>query len=127
MRRPRFTSILLALVAVAAVFLAAGCKKEGGSAAIESDANGYLCLHCGAKIYTDSSMFLGAKCPKCHEDTLRAVVGYLCPKDHHVTIRTRTDDTKGPVVCDLCGTPLVGNMVEPHAADLVAWGAGKGP
>src|SRR5207237_1326127 len=73
----------------------AGCKKDIANEAIETDANGYLCLKCGAKLYTERSVFIGPKCPKCGEDRLMPVVGYYCEKDKHLTIRAGRGDRQG--------------------------------
>ena len=101
-----------------------GCKKEAGLEAIETDANGYVCLKCGAKLYTDRKVFMGPKCPQCNEDTLVEVVGYYCQKDNHLTIRARRGDRQGPV-CEKCQAALVNAMKDPHEKDLKAWGATK--
>ncbi len=93
-------------------------------AAIETDANGYICLVCGAKVYTDRKVFIGPQCPKCPSQSLVGVVGYYCEKDKYLTVRPRNGD-KEPVVCDKCKTPLSGNMRMPHETDLKAWGATK--
>ncbi len=103
---------------------AGGCKKDVAKEASDSDANGYVCLKCDAKLYTDRSVFIGPKCPKCQEDALMEVVGYVCPKDGHVTIRARQGDRLGAPVCDSCKEPLSG-MRLPREKDLKAWGATK--
>jgi len=108
-----------------ALLMSAGCKRDAAADALETDANGYVCLHCGAKFYTDTATTLGPICPKCKDQTLRDVVGYVCAKDHHVTIRSRREDPNGPPKCDLCGAPVQDAMIKPHAKDLIAWGAVK--
>jgi transcription initiation factor IIE alpha subunit len=105
-------------------FALAGCKKDVAVDAMETDANGYLCLKCGVKLYTDRSVFIGPKCPKCGEDTLSEVVGYYCEKDKHLNIRPRRGDHRG-AVCDLCQSVLVNAMRSPREKDLKAWGAAK--
>ena len=70
------------------------CKKDA-TEAIETDANGYLCLKCGAKLYTDRSVFIGPKCPQCKETALMQTVGYYCEKDQHLTIRASEGDRRG--------------------------------
>jgi ribosomal protein L40E len=92
--------------------------------ASDSDANGYVCLKCGAKLYTDRSVFIGPKCPKCQEDTLVEVVGYRCGKDQFVTIRPARGDSRG-VICEKCQASLANAMFLPRAKDLQAWGAAK--
>jgi len=113
----------LSLVAMSAACLAlAGCKKDVAEEASDSDANGYLCLDCGAKLYTDRSVFIGPKCPKCQKDRLMEVVGYWCDKDQHLTVRSRVGDRMGAPVCDKCRAPVTA-MRLPREKDLKAWGA----
>jgi phage FluMu protein Com len=100
------------------------CTKDAATEASQSDANGYLCLKCGAKLYTARSDFLRSKCPKCQQDGLVEVVGYTCPKDNHNTLRGRSDDRKGALVCEQCQGPLSG-MHLPREKELQAWGATK--
>lgn len=104
--------------------MVAGCKKDAAREASDSDANGYLCLKCSARLYTDRSVFIGPKCPKCQQDTLMEVVGYTCPKDGHLTIRAREGDRQAAPVCESCQGPL-GGMRLPREKDLKAWGAAK--
>jgi hypothetical protein len=99
-----------------------GCRKDPAQEASDSDANGYLCQKCDAKLYTDRTVFIGPKCPKCQEDTLVEVVGYVCPKDNHLTIRARINDRLGERVCETCKGPLGGTCL-PREKDLKAWGA----
>jgi hypothetical protein len=115
----------LLVVCLAAVLLSVtGCKKDTALEAMETDANGYLCLKCGVKLYTDRAVFIGPKCPKCQEDSLMDVVGYYCEKDHHLTIRARRGDPQG-AVCEQCQQPLANAMRSPREKDLKAWGAAK--
>ena len=102
----------------------ASCKKDAGFDALDTDANGYLCLKCGAKLYTDRKVFIGPKCPQCNQDTLMQAVGYYCEKDKHLTIRAREGDRQG-AVCEKCQAPLVNAMKEPQEKDYKAWGATK--
>jgi hypothetical protein len=104
--------------------VATGCKKDAALEAMESDANGYVCLKCGVKLYTARSVFIGPKCPKCQEDSLMDVVGYYCAKDQHLTIRPRRGDSQG-AVCEQCQQPLANAMRSPREKDLKAWGATK--
>ncbi len=101
-----------------------GCKRDRGLEAMESDANGYVCLKCGVKLYTERSVFIGPRCPKCGEDTLSEVVGYYCEKDKHLNIRARRGESRG-AVCDQCQSVLVNAMRSPREHDLRAWGATK--
>jgi len=38
--------------------LLASCKKDATFDALDTDANGYLCLKCGAKFYTERTVFM---------------------------------------------------------------------
>jgi hypothetical protein len=123
---PLFTraqQLVASLFAVLLVF-AVGCKKDVAAEATDSDANGYLCLKCGAKLYTARSVFIGPNCPKCQEMALIEVVGYVCDKDRYLTVRARVDDRKGTPVCDKCQS-AVSAMKLPRENDLKAWGATK--
>lgn len=101
-----------------------GCKKDPSVAAIDTDANGYVCLKCGAKFYTERTVFLGSQCPQCKENTLTQAVGYYCEKDQHLTIRARSGDREG-AVCEKCQAHLVNAMKAPSEKDYKAWGATK--
>ena len=116
--------VVLATCLAALSILAIACKKQSGAEAMDSDANGYLCLKCEAKLYTDRSVFIGPKCPKCQEESLMNVVGYFCEKDQHLTIRPRRGDREGPI-CERCQAPLVNTMRTPREMDLKVWGAAK--
>jgi DNA-directed RNA polymerase subunit RPC12/RpoP len=124
--KPNFVSFRL----VAALGLAilcyslASCKKDAALDALDTDANGYLCLKCGAKLYTDRKIFLGLKCPQCNQETLTQAVGYYCEKDQHLTIRARNGDRQG-AVCEKCQARLTNAMKEPREKDYKAWGATK--
>lgn len=113
---------LFALVALAGV----GCKQDVASDASDSDANGYLCLKCGVKLYTDRSVFIGPKCSKCQEDTLVEVVGFRCEKDQFLTLRPSRGDSRS-VTCEKCQASLANAMFLPRAKDLQAWGATRSP
>lgn len=115
---------LLALWLTALVCLATACHKDVAQDAVNTDANGYLCLKCGVKLYTARAVFIGPQCPKCGQESLMDVVGYACEKDQHLTIRPRRGDTQ-PLVCEKCQGPLVNGMRSPREKDLKAWGATK--
>ena len=121
-RKPWPVAVALWLAAMA--LIATGCKKDASLQAMDSDANGYLCLKCGVKLYTDRSVFIGPQCPKCQQETLMAVVGYECAKDHHLTIRPKRGDTQ-PLACEQCQGSLANAMRSPRERDLKAWGATK--
>jgi len=115
----------LLVVCLAAVLLAAtACKKDAALVAMDSDANGYVCLKCGVKLYTARAVFIGPNCPKCQQDTLMDVVGYYCDQCKHLTIRARRGDRQG-AVCERCQQPLANAMRSPREKDLKAWGATK--
>lgn len=107
------------------MFALTGCKKDAAAEASDSDANGYLCLKCGLKCYTDRSVFIGPACPKCKTDNLMEVVGYRCAKDASVTVRARRGDTQGALVCPQCQASLKNSMFLPREKDLKTWGATK--
>ena len=103
-----------------AIIALAGCKKEPGLAALDSDANGYVCTQCGAKFYTDRKVF-AEFCPNCKSTNIRPVVGYVCDKCQHVTLSTQAHTS---VTCEQCQA-LVAASKLPSAAELAAWGAVK--
>src|SRR5882762_5513511 len=115
--RMKWRRVLFPLWVAAAWLAATGCKKDVARDASDSDANGYLCLKCGAKLYTDRSVFIGPKCPKCQEDKLVEVVGYRCDKDQFVTIRPARGDSRG-ITCEQCQASLANAMFLPRAKDL---------
>lgn len=117
--------VLLLTLLVASALTGVGCKKDTADEAIETDANGYMCINCGVKFYTSRGEFLESKCPKCGQYTLVEVVGYMCKKDHHITIRPRVSGPEGAAICEICGAHLTNAMVLPHEKDLIAWGATK--
>ncbi len=121
-RNLRLAGVVAFLAALA--LGATSCKKDVALEAMDSDANGYLCLKCGVKLYTARSVFIGPRCPKCQQETLMNVVGYECPKDHHLTIRPKRGDSQ-PLACEQCQGPLVNAMKSPREKDLKAWGATK--
>jgi DNA-directed RNA polymerase subunit RPC12/RpoP len=107
---------------VLVALVGSGCKKDVASEASDSDANGYLCQNCSAKFYTDRSVFIGPKCPKCGEDRLFEVVAYRCAKDQNVMFRSARGDSRG-LTCEKCQASLANAMFLPRAKDLEAWGA----
>jgi DNA-directed RNA polymerase subunit RPC12/RpoP len=116
--------VLVAALALTSLFLA-GCTKNPAMAAIETDAHGYMCLKCGAKVYTEKKVFLESKCPKCQQESLVDVIGYWCEKDQHLTIRPQVAGPNGASICEKCGVHLKNAMVSPREKDLLAWGATK--
>ncbi|HEX5223118.1 MAG TPA: hypothetical protein VFZ59_26405 [Verrucomicrobiae bacterium] len=116
----------MSLIFVLMALVGSGCKKDVASEASDSDANGYLCQNpkCGVKLYTDRSVFIGPRCPKCGEDKLFELVAYRCDKDQNVIFRSARGDSRG-VTCDKCQASLANSMFLPRAKDLQAWGATK--
>lgn len=115
-----FQSLLAGLMAL----LLTGCAKDPGAESIETDANGYFCQKCRAKMFTDRKVFL-EKCPKCKEDALVEVVGYHCTHDQHLTLRPKVSGPEGAAVCEQCGAQLKHALVQPHKQELETWGATK--
>jgi hypothetical protein len=115
-RLSRLCSLLTLLLVVG------GCSKDSGMESVESDANGYYCRSCKAKMFTERKVFL-ENCPKCQENALADVIGYWCEKDKHLTIRPKIAGPEGANVCEKCNQPLKNAMVSPREKNLVAWGA----
>ena len=115
-----FQSLLAGLMAL----LLTGCSKDQGAESIETDANGYFCQKCRAKMFTDRKVFL-EKCPKCKEDALAEVVAYRCANDQYLTLRPKVSGPEGAAVCEQCSTQLKHALVQPHKKDLETWGATK--
>lgn len=106
------------------ILLTSSCTREAAEEATNSDANGYVCLGCGAKLYSARAEFLGPRCPKCNQDKLVEAIGFRCSKDQHMTIQARTGGRQEASVCEVCKSPLSG-MSLPREKDLKAWGAQK--
>lgn len=120
-RRRAIPRIILFLTAAMVTLM--GCSRDVAKEASDSDANGYLCTKCNAKLYTDRSVFLPAICPKCKAEGIVEVVGFICEKDNHLTVVGRSSARGGPV-CEKCAAPL-SSMRLPREKDLKAWGATK--
>lgn len=123
MMRRRFF-IFQTLLAGLMALLFTSCSKDLGAESIETDANGYFCQKCRAKMLTDRKVFL-EKCPKCKEDALAEVVGYRCTNDQHLTLRPKVTGPEGAAVCEQCNAQLKHALVQPHKKDLETWGATK--
>jgi predicted SprT family Zn-dependent metalloprotease len=113
-----FRSLLAGLMAL----LLAGCSKDPGMESIETDANGYFCQKCQAKMFTARKVFL-ENCPKCKENALAEVLGYRCSNDQHLTLRPKVPGAAGAAVCEQCNAQLKHALVQPRKKDLAAWGA----
>jgi hypothetical protein len=110
----------LALVAIiiALAGWVSGCGKGPEEAALDSDANGYLCLGCQSKFYTDRRVFAN-HCPACQKPQIEMVVGFVCPVDHYVTYGPRG---RGSLKCGQCGKFTSGLSI-PREPELKTWGA----
>lgn len=101
------------------VTLSWGCGPRGGDeAALDSDANGYVCLECNAKFYTDRKIFPN-HCPTCKKANVEMVLGYVCTTDQQVQYGPRG---KGGMKCPACGKTTT-SIAIPRQAELQAWGA----
>lgn len=112
----RHAVMLLALP----VCLLSGCGQSKVNQALDSDANGYLCLGCKAKFYTDRALFADF-CPQCKQANIQPVVGFVCGADQHVTLAPRG---RGFHPCEKCGKATSALKI-PRESDLTGWGAGK--
>lgn len=105
---------------LAAVALVSGCKDKQLEAALESDANGFVCGKCATKFYTDRKLFPDY-CPQCKQSDIQQVMGFACPVDKHATLASRN---RGARRCEKCGGATSGISI-PTEAELKAWGAVK--
>ena len=103
-----------------ASLLFAGCGKSKIDQALDSDANGYLCLACKAKFYTGRDLFADF-CPQCKNGNIQQVVGFVCAADQHRTIAPRGPGFRP---CEQCGMTISALSI-PREKDLKAWGATK--
>jgi len=109
---------LLAILGL--LWVIAGCGRSSDGAALNSDANGFLCMDCQAKFYTDRQIFAN-HCPQCQKGNVEMVVGFECPADHTVTYGPRG---KGSVACRECGK-VTAALIIPSESELKEWGAVK--
>lgn len=100
--------------------LIAGCSKSAVDQALDSDANGYVCLACKAKFYTDRKVF-PTRCPDCKQPSIEAALGFVCEADQSVIIGPRGQRS---AKCEKCGNPTTSLSI-PREADLKSWGATK--
>jgi len=117
-RAARTPATLLAVLLLAFCF--SGCTKQKVDAALDSDANGYICSKCSEKFYTSRDVFANV-CPKCKDADIQQVVGYYCEKDKQATLGPRG---RGARRCEKCGNATTG-MIVPKESDFKAWGAAK--
>ncbi len=113
---PRALLLLISLLAGA--FAGAGCGKSSADRALDSDANGYVCLVCKAKFYTDRKVFATC-CPDCKKPNLAQAVGFVCAADQQTTVGPRGLRS---VPCQKCGAATTGLNI-PRESDFKAWGA----
>lgn len=111
---------LLACALAGALLCVAGCGKSTVDQALESDANGYVCLVCQAKFYTDRTVF-PTRCPDCKKPDIEEAMGFICQADQSVVIGPRGQRS---AKCGKCGNPTTALSI-PREADLRAWGATK--
>lgn len=95
-----------------------GCGKTAEDAALDSDANGFICTGCKTKFYTDRKVFAN-HCPACRKPSIEMVVGFVCSADRHVSYGPRG---KGSLACEQCGKNASGLSI-PRESELKAWGA----
>jgi hypothetical protein len=106
-------------VLVAISLVLSGCGQSKIDHALDSDANGYLCLACKTKFYTEREVFADF-CPQCRNANIQQVMGFVCAADQHTTIAPR-----GPfLACEQCGKATSALSI-PRERDLKAWGAAK--
>lgn len=111
-------SPLSLLFGLALVLATGGCGVGSDDAALDSDANGFICLDCRAKFYTDRKVFAN-HCPDCKKGHIEMVVGFVCPVDNEVTYTPRG---RGAAACQTCGK-VTNRLVIPSKKELIAWGA----
>jgi hypothetical protein len=112
--------LLLPGLLLCLLLIVPACGKRQIEKALDSDANGYACLDCGAKFYTDREVF-ATFCPQCKKKTVQQVLGFVCPVDKQVTIDARGRGARG---CEKCGKPTSAVSI-PTETQLKAWGAAK--
>lgn len=113
-----FRLILLYGAFLALMLSQTGCKDQQVEQALDSDANGFLCLKCSAKFFTERRVF-PSHCPQCKQPDVDQVIAFSCPADKHLTLGARA---RGSRRCEKCGGATSG-MAIPKEADLKAWGA----
>ena len=98
--------------------LGGGCAKTDVDQALDSDANGYVCLSCKAKFYTARKVF-ATRCPDCKKQTVEQAMGFICGADKQMTIGLRSSRS---VSCKQCGVNTAALAI-PREADFKTWGA----
>ena len=110
----------LTTLTVILTLLLCACGRRDVDQALDSDANGYVCLDCGAKFYTDREVF-ATFCPQCRKPSIEQVLGFVCAADQHVTIGARGRGARG---CEKCGKAVSAVSI-PTESQLKTWGASK--
>lgn len=97
-----------------------GCGKREAARALDSDANGYICIDCSQKFYTSRDVF-ASFCPKCKKPNVDEVLGYVCQQDKTTVLGSRA---RGSRTCPQCQRPISAVII-PRESDLKAWGAAE--
>jgi hypothetical protein len=108
------------IIAGALILFGAGCTKSVSEAALDTDANGYVCRNCQAKFYTERKVFAD-RCPGCKSMQLSQVVGFVCGTDGAMSVASRGS---GAMPCEKCGK-VTSSIAIPKESDLKVWGAAK--
>lgn len=116
--RPDRVTWQCAIAVLLVALVGAGCGRKRDDAALDPDANGFICLDCDAKFYTDREIFAN-HCPACQKARVELVVGFVCPVDNQVTYAPRG---RGALACGTCGRAS-SSLTIPGEAELIAWGA----
>ena len=111
-------AILLLVGLLGWALTVSGCGKSKADQALDSDANGYICLACNAKFYTDRSVF-ATRCPACKKPNIEEAVGFVCAADQQTTVGPRG---RRSMTCKKCGAATTGRNI-PRESDFKAWGA----
>jgi DNA-directed RNA polymerase subunit RPC12/RpoP len=106
------------VLCLALMFAVAGCGVGSDNAALDPDANGFICLDCSTKFHTDRKVFAN-HCPSCSKARIEMVVGFVCPADNTVTYLARGP---GAIACPTC-RKVTNHLVIPTKEELIAWGA----
>lgn len=107
-----------AFVALVGVLWLSGCGDATVDQALDSDANGYVCLACQSKFYTSRSVF-ATRCPECRKPNIAEAAGFKCETDQFVSVGPRG---RRSLPCQKCNVVTTALCI-PREADLLAWGA----
>jgi hypothetical protein len=119
---PRLSQVRIRLSFLFALTVAVfgGCGKSQVDEALSSDANGYYCLKCQSKFYTERTVF-PTRCPQCKKTNIEQVMGFVCDADKQMTLGPRG---RGAVPCSKCGKMTMA-LALPRENDMKSWGAVK--